>query len=158
MLSEEEGWLSLARQGLVAGATRVVGANGKVGLERWYLSPYVEKPLNLEVIKTFVPELRSCKCFSCFGIPMFYIYMSYEHYMYVSHIHVWVCYSTPSLPLLSGPLWPRVVAGCPCGVMVKAMDCGIVVSEFVLQSHYYVHFWANTLGKGMNPLILPAMG
>ena len=48
--------------------------------------------------------------------------------------------------------------GCPCGVMVKAMDCRIVVSEFVLQSHYYVHFWANTLEKGMNPLILPAMG
>ena len=48
--------------------------------------------------------------------------------------------------------------GCPRGVMVKAMDCGIVVSEFVLQSCYYVHFRANTLGKGMNPLILPAMG
>ena len=48
--------------------------------------------------------------------------------------------------------------GCPCGVMVKAMDCGIVVSEFVLQSRYYVHFRANTLRKGMNPLILPAMG
>ena len=46
----------------------------------------------------------------------------------------------------------------PRGVMVKAMDCGIVVSEFVLQSHYYVHFRVNTLGKGMNPLILPAMG
>ena len=45
--------------------------------------------------------------------------------------------------------------GCPHGVMVKAMDCGIVVSEFVL---YYVHFRANTLWKGMNPLILPAMG
>ena len=42
--------------------------------------------------------------------------------------------------------------------MVKAMDCGIVVREFVLQSLYYVHFLANTLGKGMNPLILPAMG
>ena len=41
--------------------------------------------------------------------------------------------------------------------MVKAMDCGIVVSEFVLQLHYYVHFRANTLGKGMNPLILPAI-
>ena len=26
--------------------------------------------------------------------------------------------------------------GCPCGVMVKAMDCGIVVSEFVFQSSY----------------------
>ena len=48
--------------------------------------------------------------------------------------------------------------GCPRGVMVKAMDCGIVVLEFVLQSRYYVHFRANTLGKGMNPVILPAMG
>ena len=48
--------------------------------------------------------------------------------------------------------------GCPRGVMVKAMDCGIVVSEFVFQSRYNVHFRANTLGKGMNPLILPAMG
>ena len=47
---------------------------------------------------------------------------------------------------------------CPRGVMVIAMDCGIVVSEFVLQSRYYVHIRANTLGKGMNPLILPAMG
>ena len=49
--------------------------------------------------------------------------------------------------------------GCPRGVMVKAMNCGIVVREFVLQSRYYVLFRANTLGKGMNPLILPpAMG
>ena len=47
---------------------------------------------------------------------------------------------------------------CPRGVMVKAMDCGIVVREFVLQLRYYVHFPANTLGKRMNPLILPAMG
>ena len=51
------------------------------------------------------------------------------------------------------------LGGCPRGVMVKAMNCGIVVREFVLQSRYYVHFRANTLGKGMNPLILPpAMG
>ena len=28
--------------------------------------------------------------------------------------------------------------GCPRGVMVKAMDCGIVVREFVLHSRYYV--------------------
>ena len=53
---------------------------------------------------------------------------------------------------------PMARGGCPRGVMVKAMDCGIVVSEFVLQSRYYIHFRANTLGKGMNPLILPAMG
>ena len=42
--------------------------------------------------------------------------------------------------------------------MVKAQDRGVVVSKFELQSHYYVHFETNTLGKGMNPLILPAMG
>ena len=44
--------------------------------------------------------------------------------------------------------------GYPRGVM----GCEIVVCEFVLQSCYYVHFRANTLGKGMNPLILTAMG
>ena len=48
-----------------------------------------------------------------------------------------------------------ITVGGPRGVMVKAMDCGIVVSEFVLQSRYYVHFRTNTLGKGMNTLILP---
>ena len=47
--------------------------------------------------------------------------------------------------------------GCPRDVMVKSLD-GLVVGEFVLQSRYYVHFRENTLGKGMNPLILPAMG
>ena len=51
-----------------------------------------------------------------------------------------------------------ILRGYPRGVMVKAMDCGIVVRKFILQSCYYVHFRANTLGKGMNPLILPAMG
>ena len=46
----------------------------------------------------------------------------------------------------------NTMVGCPRGVMVKAMHCGIVVREFVLQSRYYFHFRANTLGKGMNPL------
>ena len=34
------------------------------------------------------------------------------------------------------------VGGYPRGVMVKVMSCGIVASEFVLQSRYYVHFRA----------------
>ena len=42
--------------------------------------------------------------------------------------------------------------------MVKSLDFGIVETEFELQSRYYVHFQTNTLGKGVNPLILPAMG
>ena len=51
--------------------------------------------------------------------------------------------------------WRRVG---PHGIKVKALDCGIVVSEFEFQSHYYIHFRTNPLGKGMNPLILAAMG
>ena len=54
--------------------------------------------------------------------------------------------------------WLSLLKGCPRGVMVKALDCRIVIREFVLQSRYYVHFRANTLGKGMSPLILLAMG
>ena len=30
--------------------------------------------------------------------------------------------------------------GCPRGVLVKTLDCSIVVSEFVFQSRYSVHF------------------
>ena len=49
----------------------VVGADGKVVIDRLCLSlPYVKKPFNSKVIKSFVLELRSRKCFSCFGIPM----------------------------------------------------------------------------------------
>ena len=50
------------------------------------------------------------------------------------------------------------LGGCPSGVMVNAMDCGIVVSEFLLQSRYYVNIRAYTPGKGVNLFILPAMG
>ena len=52
--------------------------------------PYVEEPLNSKVIKSFVPELRSRKCFSCFEIPMFhvYIYIYMNILIYVSHITV----------------------------------------------------------------------
>ena len=48
-----------------------------------------------------------------------------------------------------------IFLGCPRGVMVKAIDFGIVVSEFVLQ---YVHFRANTLGKGIEPPYPPSYG
>ena len=44
------------------------------------------------------------------------------------------------------------------GVVVSVLDCDNTVSEFEPQSRYYVLFWINTLGKGINPFILPAMG
>ena len=61
------------------------GADRKVSIEKWYLSPYVEKPFNSMVIKSFVPELRSRKCFLCFGSPMLSIYMTYEHYVHFTY-------------------------------------------------------------------------
>ena len=39
---------------------------------------------------------------------------------------------------VKGVLYFNDIGGCPRGVMVKAMDCGIVVSEFILQLCYYV--------------------
>ena len=44
------------------------------------------------------------------------------------------------------------------GAMVKALDCGIVVREFELQSRYHVQFRTNNFRKGMKPSILPVMG
>ena len=57
------------------------------------LSPYVEKPLNSKVIKSFVPELRSCKCFLCFEIPMFYVYMSWTSHVHFAYSCIWLWYN-----------------------------------------------------------------
>ena len=46
----------------------------------------------------------------------------------------------------------------PHGIMAKVLDRGFKASEFKLQSSCNVHFWTNTLGKGMNLHIPPAMG
>ena len=61
--------------------TYCMGVDGKASIERLCLSLYVEKPFNSKVIKSFIPELRSRKCFSCFGIPMFYLYMLWTFYV-----------------------------------------------------------------------------
>ena len=56
------------------------------------LSPYVEKPLNSKVIKSFVPELRSRKCFSCFEIPMFGVIYIWTLYIHFTHSRIWLWY------------------------------------------------------------------
>ena len=71
------------------------------------------------------------------------------------YIFIMKCYGYSTSVYIPSLLCRR---GCPRGVIVKAMDCEIVVSEFELQSCYYVHFRTVILRKGMNPLILPAMG
>ena len=97
--SGEDGWLSLARGGLgqvwheMSGGGRWKSQNRK----NVYLSPYVEEPLNSKVIKSFVPELRSRKCFSCFEFPMLYVYI----YIYMNIICPF-CISVPKVPITIG--------------------------------------------------------
>ena len=55
------------------------------------------------------------------------------------------------------PFHSPMPRGCLRGLMVKAIDCRIVVTEFKLQSLYYVHFQTYTVGKGVIPY-LQAMG
>ena len=84
---------------------RWFGADGKVSIERWYLSPYVEKPYNSKVIKSFVPELRSRKCFSVSGF-LCYLYMDIMNVlrtgmnMSISHIRIWQWYTSHVLFVL----------------------------------------------------------
>ena len=86
--SGEDSWLSLARGGLGQVSQEMGGSRWKSqNRNNEYLSPYVEEPLNSQVIKSFVPELRSRKCFPCFEIPMFYVYM-YMIYVRYEHSNV----------------------------------------------------------------------
>ena len=41
----------------------------------------------------------------------------------------------------------------PMALWLTILDCNIIVSEFEMQSCYYIHFLTNILGKGMRPLI-----
>ena len=90
--SEEEGWLSQARRGPCGGCHMCWGerADGKTSIERLCLSPYVET-FNSKVIKGFVPEQRSRECFRVSGF-LCSMYICYEHSMYISRIHIWLCY------------------------------------------------------------------
>ena len=75
-----------------------------------YLSPYVEEPLNSKVIKSFVPELRSRKCFSCFEIPMFNVYV----------IHIWTLYVNFAYLYLAMVQKGRENKGCtPSQIILK---------------------------------------
>ena len=54
------------------------------------LSPYVEKPLNSKAIKSFVPELRSRKCFFVFR-DSYVIYICALWTLWTFCVPVWIC-------------------------------------------------------------------
>ena len=61
----------------------------------------------------------------------------------------------PSSPTLT--LRISQIEGSSCGLVANSLNSEIVVREFKNQSLYYVHFCINSLRKGMNPVIHPAM-
>ena len=80
------------------------------------LSPYVEKPLNSKVIKSFVPELRSCYMFLYFEIPMFnviyiYIYMLCPFRISVSGYGIQIPLEKVWIPISSW-LWVNLYYYC----------------------------------------------
>ena len=88
----DDGWLSLARGGLGQVSHEMGGRWKSQNRKNVYLSPYIEESLNSKVIKSLLPELRSRKCFSCFEIPMFYVYMLWTFYVRFTHSRIWLCY------------------------------------------------------------------
>ena len=77
--SGEDGWLSLARGGPGQVSHEMEGWWKSQNRKNMYISPYVEEPLNSKVIKSFVPELRSRKCFRVsrflYSVYICYTYM-----------------------------------------------------------------------------------
>ena len=70
---------------------------------------------------------------------------------------MYLLFLRPSLDILSNDPCFRTPfsQGSPNGVVVYVLNCDIIVSEFELQSRYYVYFRTNSLGKGMNLLTPP---
>ena len=92
--SREDGWLSFARGGFGL-VSHEMGGRWKSQYRKIVsLSPYVEKPLNSKVIKSFVPEQRNRKCFLCFKIPMFSVIYIWTLYVHFTHGHIWLWYIT----------------------------------------------------------------
>ena len=84
---------SIRRRRLTFGSHRGLAAGAAQGAGRWksqhrkivYHYPNVENPFNSKVKKSFVPELRSSKCFSCFGIPILSIHELWTFYVYFTY-------------------------------------------------------------------------
>ena len=54
-----------------------------------------------------------------------------------------MCWAEMFSALLKSKAWTEI----PCDVMVKAQDCGVVISEFELLWRDYVNFPTNILGE-----------
>ena len=75
-----------------------------------------------------------------------------------NEIHSFINFSLVKCNFSTNNFFLTYLGGGPRGVMVKAMNCGIVVREFVLQSCYYVHFRAKYPWEMYEPPYHPSYG
>ena len=88
----EKGWLLLARRGLGQVSHEMGGRWKSQNRKNVYLSPCVKEPLNLKVLKSFVPELRSRYVFFEFRDSYVLSLWTFD----VSHIAIpWLWYIFP---------------------------------------------------------------
>ena len=129
--TERDGWLSLAREALWQVPHEMGGRWKSQNRKIVPLSPYVEKPLNSKVIKSFVPEQRSHKCFSYFKIPMFYVLSLWTFDVHFTHSHVWLWYifSWMNLILFKNP--PSFDYSLPLTPYPWLIDCFYSMSTLI---------------------------
>ena len=89
LASEEDGWLSELAEALRRVPHMVWGRWKSQHRKIVPLSPYVEKPFNSKVIKSFVPELRSRKCFFCVFRDSYVIYIWVMNILCTFHIFMY---------------------------------------------------------------------
>ena len=51
-----------------------------------------------------------------------------------------------------------MIASSPSGKVANKLDNNIVISEFKIQSPFYIYLWINTFRKEINSLMSPVMG
>ena len=92
----------------------------------------------------------------CLGL--FLLYLNLSGIMLMASQTVWDYFMSRKVFLSSCFLRSSILYTAIFIVGAYVLDCDVVVSEFELQSRYYVHFQTNTFWKGMKPLISSDMG
>ena len=100
-----------------------------------------------------------CKLLSCehiFFDHILYCFLSYKSCAF--SLKLWGKSPSPPRSIMANMLDCDIIVNGredPQGLVPNMQDCDFVVSEFELQSCYYVLFQSNTTGKSMNSLFTP---
>ena len=140
LASEEDGWLSELADALRR-VPHMAGGRWKSQHRKIvYLSPYVEKPFNSKVIKSFVPELRSRQAFFVFR-DSYVIYVCALWTLWMFCVPVWICLF---LVFISGYVRLRQSTQPPQGERIYChpqTHCFVVYTYIYIYACVYTHIY-----------------